>query len=503
MRLTIFWRVILAQLALIALILGVSLYALSQLNRLTGLSTDILATDAACIEQEKRLLKIFLAQMRNAEKYVLLKDTVFYDSFTQGTSDFNSTLDKISTLIGTQDEQDLVLQIQDLHSRYAAGLSTALSRKSLWHNEKDEVSRGIIEEIDTLIRLREEAIASKTVAARDQAASAAGVMGWLTLGGISAAVLLAYFHARGISQPLKKLTQELQYVGRGEFRRSVDVRAPKEVGELVHAFNWMAERLAELDEMKANFVAHVSHELRTPLTAIQEGSALLLEEIPGSLTDSQREVLGVVQGHSERLFHTISSVLDLSKMEAGMMEYVHVPSDLTFLIGRSVEMVRLIAQKKQIRVQTTYASSLPLLPLDEGRVQQVLDNLLSNAVKFTPEGGTIRVSADLKSRNGQGRWVEVRVADSGSGIPVEEGERIFEKFYQSPRHREESKRGTGLGLTIARHVVEAHGGKIWVESQAGRGATFIFTLPIRRGGQDEDAKVMDSLTQQREVGNGV
>jgi two-component system sensor histidine kinase GlrK len=497
MRLTIFWRVILAQISLITLILAVSLYALSQLNELTSLSTNILTTDAACIEEEKRLLQIFLTQMRSAEKYVLLRDKVFYNYFTQGNDDFDSTLEKISILIETQEEEELVRRIKDSYSRYTTVLSTALSNKRLWNKEKTGMSDGITEGINALIRLREETIARKTADGRDQAAAAARVMAWLTLGGISVAVLLAYFQARGVSKPLKELTQELRYVGRGEFHRSVEVRAPREVGELAHAFNWMAERLAELDEMKADFIAHVSHELRTPLTAIQEGTALLLEEIPGPVTASQGEVLGVVRSHSERLFRSISSVLDLSKMEAGMMEYAPMPTDLASLIDRSIETVRLIAQKKRVHLETALASSLPLLSLDEGRIQQVLDNLLGNAVKFTPEGGTISVSATVAGDgNGQGRWVEVRVSDSGIGIPAEEVERIFERFYQSPSHRGESARGTGLGLAIARHVVEAHGGRIWAENREGKGSTFVFTLPVDENHQEEEKRKGNTLASQ-------
>jgi two-component system, NtrC family, sensor histidine kinase GlrK len=490
MRLTIFWRVILSQLSLIVLILAVSLYAFAQLNRLTSLSTNILATDAACIEEEKRLLKIFLTQMRSAEKYVLLRDKVFYNYFTQGNADFDGTLDKISVLIETPEEEELVRQIKDAYARYIAVLSTALSNKNLWNKEKAGTSDVIAENINALIRLREEAIAGKTAASRDQAAAAARVMAWLTLGGISVAILLAYFQARGVSQPLKTLTQELRYVGKGEFRRSVEVRAPKEIGELARAFNWMAERLAELDEMKDDFIAHVSHELRTPLAAIQEGTALLLEEIPGPVTASQKEVLEVVRNHSTRLFRSISSVLDLSKMEAGMMEYLRVPTDLTPLMNRSVETVRLIAQKKQLQLDVTQACSLPLISVDEGRVQQVLDNLLGNAVKFTPAGGTITLSATVISDStGLGEWVEVQVADSGIGIPAEDLEKIFERFYQSPSLGGERARGTGLGLAIARHVVEAHGGRIWASNGAEKGATFIFTLPVDRQCQEEKGEM--------------
>jgi two-component system sensor histidine kinase GlrK len=265
-------------------------------------------------------------------------------------------------------------------------------------------------------------------------------------------------------------------VGQGEFYGVLDMRAPKEVGELVQTFNWMATRLADLDKMKANFIAHISHELRTPLTGIQEGTALLLEQIPGPLTTTQEQILGVVRNHSSRLARHITSILDLSKMEADMLEYVCVPSNPTVLLERGVEAVQLMAQKKRLHIEVLCTSPVPDLCIDEGRMQQVLDNLLSNAVKFTPEDGTIKVMASVQGE-GQ-RWVEIRVCDTGRGIPAEDMTRIFDKFYQSSSPRQERQQGTGLGLTIARHIVEAHGGQIWAESCVDEGATFVVRLPV-------------------------
>ena len=476
MRLTIFWRVIFAQLTLIALILGVSLYALSQLYHLASLSTDILATDSTSIEAEKRLLKVFLIQMRSAEKYLLLHDNDLYSHFVEGSSDFARAFEKVGALVHTPQESALLEQLRELYARYATGLSAAFTPSSAWTQEKNEISEKITTKINELIRFREEMIARKTAVARDQAVSAASTMGWLSLGGIMAAILFAYVHARGVSRPLKKLVQGLFRVGQGEFHGVPAVRAPKEVGELVQTFNWMATRLEELDRMKADFIAHISHELRTPLTGIQEGTALLLEQIPGPLTTTQQQILGVIRNHSTRLSRHIASILDLSKMEAGMLEYVRVQSDLAVLLERGIEAVQLMAQKKRLHIEVQCVSSLPPLCLDEARMQEVLDNLLSNAVKFTPEGGTIRMVVGVQGE-GQ-RCIEIRVCDTGKGIPAEDVSRIFDKFYQSSYHRQERQQGTGLGLTIARHIVEAHGGKIWAESQVGEGATFVITLPI-------------------------
>jgi len=476
MRLTIFWRVILAQLTLIALILGMSLYALFQLHHLAGLSTDLLETDSKSIEAEKYLLKVFLSQMRTAEKYLVAPDKGLYSHFVEGNSTFTNALDQIAVLVNSPQERALLDQIQTLYTRYAIGLSTAFTAKSSWNQEKNELSEKITTKINALIRFREEESVRKTMAARDQAVSAASTMGWLSLGGIVAAMLFAYMHARRVSRPLKKLAQGLLRVGQGEFYGLLDMRAPKEVGELVQTFNWMAARLADLDRMKANFIAHISHELRTPLTGIQEGTALLLEQIPGPLTPTQQQILGVVRNHSSRLARHITSILDLSKMEADMLEYVCVPSNPTVLLERGVEAVQLMAQKKRLHIEVLYTSPVPDLCIDEGRMQQVLDNLLSNAVKFTPEGGTIRVVASVQGE--EQRWVEIRVCDTGQGIPAEDVTRIFDKFYQSSASQQERQQGTGLGLTIARHIVEAHGGQIWAESCVGEGATFVVRLPV-------------------------
>lgn len=490
MRLSIFWRVTLLQSALIALLLGLSLYAITELNRLAHLSSNILGVDTNCIEDEKRLLGIFLGQMRSAEKFLLLHDDAFYKTFLQADTDFTNTTNRILSLVDTPKERQLLATIVTAHSQYSDLFEHAPTQKKAWQEAKTALSDKIIADTDELIRYRETSTARKTATARDQAKAAASIMGWLTLGGLTLTLLLAYFHARGVNRPLKRLAREMHQVGKGEFDRSIELNAPPEVEELAEAFNWMARKLAELDKMKADFMAHVSHELRTPLTAMREGTALLLEEVPGPVTDSQREILGVLETNTEKLFQSISLILDLSKMEAGMLEYQQTPCDIKRLIGAGVQAVELIARKKQIHLKTHFNGDLPLVSLDEQRLFQVLENLLSNALKFTPPGGQVSVNSAVvvEERLPPRQRIEMRVSDTGMGIPAEETERVFERFYQSSLNRGRGQQGTGLGLAIARHIVEAHGGKIWVESEAGKGSTFVVRLPIG----DEKTVVSDS-----------
>jgi two-component system sensor histidine kinase GlrK len=422
-----------------------------------------------------------LSQIRLAEKYLLFKDPGLKDSFNKSSSQFKESLETLCSLTKDESENEPIDEIAKLHASYVSEINKAVVVKKGRGEPADrrkEISDVILDKTDELIRYREDAIARKTQVARDIAAESAQMIAWMALGGISGAVLFAFLHARGVSSPLQQLAAAMRRVGRGQFPEKVDIRSPQEVHDLASTFNWMTAKLAELDRLKSDFTAHVSHELRTPLTAIKEGTALLLEEIPGRLESSQREILAVIRSHTDHLFQTISSILDLSKMEAEMMEYDFMPCDLGDIVQRSVHKTELIAQHKDISLDVRIEDGVPLLPLDEKRIQQVVDNLISNALKFTHYGGRVCVCVSpRRSGNGASDHVEVRVTDSGEGIAGDELERVFERFYQGRGGRAGSKQGTGLGLALSRYIVEAHHGKIWAESELGRGSTFIFTLP--------------------------
>jgi two-component system sensor histidine kinase GlrK len=495
MKLTIFSRVMIAQSTLILLILVVSLYAVGKLRLVSQLNTEALTVDAACINEEKMLLKSFLAEMRNAEKYLVMRDSSFLDEYQNNKKDFHDAIVKIGYTVDSERERELLSEIESLHENYENETDLVGFGEKGSEEARAGLGEGIIQRANELIRLRDEAASNKTAMARDHAASAAEVMFWLTLFGIAGGFVMAYRHARAISRPLGKLAREMRRIGQGEFSRTARLKGPTEVVELARSFNLMAIELEHLDRLKADFTAHVSHELRTPLTAIREGTALLLEGVSGPLTKSQREILEVVRNHSQRLFQSISSILDLSKMEAEMMDYEFTMCDLRALIEKSVEAVDLIARKSDIQLRLNIAGQIPMFLADERRIQQVLDNLLSNALRFSPPGGEVRVEAFPVGGDHQNATaVEIRVSDDGPGIPAGEVQNIFKHFYQSRNQKAKGQQGTGLGLAIARHIVEAHKGRIWAESQMGRGSTFHVVLPVQ---VDMDSNAQYSMLSKR------
>jgi signal transduction histidine kinase len=229
------------------------------------------------------------------------------------------------------------------------------------------------------------------------------------------------------------------------------------------------------DRLKSEFLASMSHELRTPLHTIIGFSEILAEELEGPVNEKQRRFINHIHQDSLHLLELINDILDLSKIESGRVEL----RPEIFRLDTSVEEVRSSilpqAEAKSIGIATAIPAGISLRA-DRVRVKQILLNLLSNAVKFTPSGGKISVDAVL--RDG---FAEISVTDTGIGIPPEEHQSVFDKFYQVGATTKGVREGTGLGLAISKRLVEEHGGKIWVESQPGKGSRFSFTAPLNCG----------------------
>lgn len=249
-----------------------------------------------------------------------------------------------------------------------------------------------------------------------------------------------------------------------------------EQGELTHIV-YVAKDitgLKEIDKMKDEFVNTVSHELRTPLTTMKEFTSIISDEIPGKLTKDQKEYIGIIKNNINRLSRLINDLLDISRIEAGRIELKKSFIDIVALAKGVISVSKTEADKKHVKVESSFQSPLPKVSADADKIVQVFTNLIGNAIKFTPEKGKITVTIRERDRD-----VECSVADTGIGIAREDLGRVFNKFQQFGREPGGGAKGTGLGLAITKELVYMHKGKIWVESKPGKGSRFIFTLPVR------------------------
>jgi len=242
----------------------------------------------------------------------------------------------------------------------------------------------------------------------------------------------------------------------------------------------------QLDEAKSKFLAHVSHELRTPLLAMQESLSLLIGREVGEINPEQEKFLTIAHRNIGRLSRLVNDLLDVAKLEAGKIELHPVPFEIREMVHHVVETVRNWAESKGVMIHGSYPERTVEVEADPDRLTQVVTNILGNAIKFTPEGGKIIVEVDaerLELDVTDEPCVSIAVQDSGIGIPKEDQKRIFEKFEQVSLSSPQGVSSTGFGLTIAREIVQMHGGKIWVESNEGQGSRFTFVIPRRvKGG---------------------
>jgi signal transduction histidine kinase/GGDEF domain-containing protein len=241
------------------------------------------------------------------------------------------------------------------------------------------------------------------------------------------------------------------------------------------------QELTKIDAMKSEFVSVASHELRTPLAAIKNAVQLMLSGKTGEINENQTKFLSMAERNINRLTNILNDLLNLSRIESGKIELKFEKVELKGLLELTASSLKPQADVKSIQIEVEVPGQFPTVHGDQEKIEQILTNLIGNSIKFTPEGGRILITAKLfsKERGGAyGDFVAVSVKDTGIGIPPEHLDSIFEKFYQVESSLHRSVSGTGLGLAITKGLVEAHQGKISVESEAGKGSTFTFTLPI-------------------------
>jgi signal transduction histidine kinase len=252
--------------------------------------------------------------------------------------------------------------------------------------------------------------------------------------------------------------------------------------------------LKKLDRVKASFFSVINHEMRTPLTAIMGYTDLLLDD--ESLESQQLEILHIIQDNSQRLLGLVTNLLDISRLEDGKLKIRPEPLEMVGVVDRAMSVVVPLAEKKRIVITTELPDGLPLVYGDPRRVDQILINLLDNAVKYTPDTGSVTLTAQNDEEAG---LVSISVADTGTGIAADLLPALFDRFARAEWAERTQIIGSGLGLSIAKGLVEAHGGQIWVESEEGHGATFTFTLPIAESITIEEGVQVDSELAQEDI----
>lgn len=293
----------------------------------------------------------------------------------------------------------------------------------------------------------------------------------LLLGGLvalAAALALGAVLIRQLTTPLKELTAATERIAAGDRELRVRIKSQDEFGQLGEAFNRMAESLKRSEELRRRMLADISHELRTPLTVIRGE----LEALRDGVFSPTPEKLAELEEEAKLIDRLVEDLHELALAEAGELRLERGPTDLGRLVERLAGRVRGRLAEAGLELVVELPPSLPKLELDSDRIEQVLHNLLSNAERYTPAGG--RITLAVEDRPGE---VVVSVADTGKGIPPEELPRIFERFYRGEQSRSRRHGGAGLGLAIAKQLVEAHGGRIWAESEPGKGTKVSFTLP--------------------------
>jgi len=439
--------------------------------------------DVAIITQTEHLLDAILSHVNFEKKFLISKEPDFLEQFQKTREYYAVESKKAEALLDTAKKKILFSEIGKLYQHYlalfdeeAAFVTEGKDYPRLkYSEEKEKILDDINQKLAKIIALargdRDQKIMASYRASYRILRVSVATAGLTIIVGI----LISFLNTRVINRSITLLKKKTKEIASGSFIEIRDINSPPEIKALADDFNTMSDRLRELDKMKADFISHISHELRTPLTAIKEASGMLLDGVIVDSPEKQKDLLIIIKEECDRLIERVNKILDLSRMEARMMQYQFVEANLAPVIQRAVLKLAPIAYGKRIDLELRPLPRLPALRFDEERIGQVLENLLSNGLKFTPEGGRVTVKASLH-RN-KAPFIRVAVRDNGPGISKENLEKIFERFRRIESGRE-TPRGTGLGLSIAKHVIAEHGGKIWAESQPGKGSIFYFTLPV-------------------------
>jgi two-component system sensor histidine kinase GlrK len=473
-------KIFLSSAVVVVVLAAVGLLSLSAVGRLVSVNRQIADHAVPAARVTSSLRDTLRGLSRLEARYVILRDALYATLWDETAARAEADLATLAQAATSDRQRAAIAEV---------GAALAAYREVV-AEERDLVARGhrtqALRLVDGEGAARAEqvdAALDRVVRATDAATQSAlreatrlerATWAWVVVG-LGAAVVLA-LAASGVvafrmTRSLRRLSVATRAVADGSFTAPIAVRGRDEVSDLARSFNAMAEQLRRVDEMKEEFFATISHDLKSPLGSISEAAYLLREEVGGSLSPRQRRLVSIISTSSERILALVNRLLDLSRLRAGVLPLESRPVNAALLVERTLEELRPQAERADVRLQHERSGGDFVVEGDEQRLGEVVVNLTSNALRFTPRGGEVRVRV-----TDAGPEVLLAVEDTGVGIPAEALPGIFERYRQVRRDRG----GSGLGLAIVRGVVEAHGGRVSVESKEGKGTCFTVALPRAR-----------------------
>ncbi len=472
-----------AGLVTIAIILVTPLvFALQSLRHLHDDATALRDRDFAASLLIGRLRE-GLNELRREELALIFKpDAVSRDAMEKGVAHVGALADSLSHFALPAQAKDIGVSIRQIAaaapSEYAAALE---GNAKVADSLSAKVFVPALNHADSTVRVAEHALADRTTARVNE--QTVRIVRTYTASGIALllalviAAAIAIWLTRSISQPILDLRTGMAAVADGDlsYRLRVPPDRSDEFGTLARSYKEMTRQLAELDKLKAEFVSVASHELKTPINVMIGYLQLLDEGVYGPLDAKQKEVHRTLAAQANTLLRLVKQLLDVSRFEAGGGRLEPRTIVLDHMLAELERAFHVLAVQREVRFIVARDAGLPdEVYWDLDRINEVLGNLLSNAFKFTPKGGEVELVLSPVERG-----VQMKVRDTGAGIPPEQLPRVFEKFYQADNQRSAHAAGTGLGLAIAKQIVDAHGGTITCDSTLGVGTTFTIRLPLR------------------------
>jgi two-component system sensor histidine kinase GlrK len=483
-NLSILFRLISSYLLIIVVVLLSGIYTIWNLSEINRLIQTVTNEDAREIHLSEESLEILYSATAAEEKFFVSRDKAYFRQFKTLGTEFDNRMTELASLAATQKNQELLARVRKLHSLYGrlfddtagpTGARSVPDREIIrFRAERERIASEAAQSLRELARVASAERDERLVRIEAISVQTANAILVSLIVAVMMVIVISAFNTHSVSAPISRLREKTKAVARGDFGEPLKIPSPPEIRELADAFNTMCDRLRELDQMKIDYIGHLSHELRTPLTAIKEASSMLQEGLFAATPERERELQGLIRQECERLIRSVNRLLDFSIIESGMMPLSLQEAGLMPIVEKNLQRFSPLAQRKTIALQLEIPSELPRLRMDTEKIEMVLENLLSNALKFTPDGGRITIAARHRA---DANCVEVAVSDTGKGIPESGLQEVFEKF----RRVDDGKgavRGTGLGLAIVKHIINAHGGHVWAESEFGKGSTFTFSLPL-------------------------